>query len=819
MLCVCGVTVFLLLVGGEAQSGDSDSEPGLSCFSHIMMDSCSLTCRLEGRGGNSEDDEDEETDSIQKITMCYRDWGQKAERCIETLGDTVSSTKLNPLGDYNVTVYLKRGRRITTTVELKKIVKPRSPQVSSVTFDLDSYQAVFHIQTLHPREYLKVENQMFQLLIWSAGSSLTQNVSSSDTLKVNMQHLTLNTQYHVRVRAIPLGHLQGTWSEWSDSSPFFTPDEPGLSCFSHIMMDSCSLTCRLEGRGGNSEDDEDEETDSIQKITMCYRDWGQKAERCIEGLGDTVSSTQLNPLGDYNVTVYLKRGRRITTTVELKKIVKPRSPQVSSVTFDLDSYQAVFHIQTPYHQQYLKVENQMFQLLIWSAGSSLTQNVSSSDTLKVNMQHLTLNTQYHVRVRAIPLGHLQGTWSEWSDSSPFFTPDEPGLSCFSHIMMDSCSLTCRLEGRGGNSEDDEDEETDSIQKITMCYRDWGQKAERCIEGLGDTVSSTQLNPLGDYNVTVYLKRGRRITTTVELKKIVKPRSPQVSSVTFDLDSYQAVFHIQTPYHQQYLKVENQMFQLLIWSAGSSLTQNVSSSDTLKVNMQHLTLNTQYHVRVRAIPLGHLQGTWSEWSDSSPFFTPDVVLEQRVHKQTDVSTLRLTVCLVVLLLVTSCVVFFWKIKIFSYMWPSIPHPKHTLVQICRPNKGLLLNFKPEEFSALRVSPLAKSEEQPCEETDPLTPPAANSSSSTPPCSTQTSECSTTITSISTEELSGLLSRSSSDVEDGVQSSGPSSINFLQDEQRPHTPPQEHSEGGNEGEESGGSQQEEAYVTMSSFYQIK
>nr|XP_020492599.1 interleukin-7 receptor subunit alpha [Labrus bergylta] len=396
---------------------------------------------------------------------------------------------------------------------------------------------------------------------------------------------------------------------------------------------------------------------------------------------------------------------------------------------------------------------------------------------------------------------------------------EPGLSCFSHIMMDSCSLTCRLEGMGGNSEDDEDEETDSIQKITMCYRDWGQKAERCIERLGDTVNSTELNPLGDYYVTVYLKRGRRIKTTVELKKIVKPRSPQVSNVTFDLDSYQAVFHIQTPYHQQYLKVENQMFQLLIWSAGSSLTQNVSSSDTLKVNMQHLTLNTQYHVRVRAIPLGHLQGTWSEWSDSSPFFTPDVVLEQRVHKQTDVSTLRLTVCLVVLLLVTSCVVFFWKIKIFSYMWPSIPHPKHTLLQICRPNKGLLLNFKPEEFSALRVSPLAKSEEQPCEETDPPTPPAANSSSSTPPCSTQTSECSTTITSISTEELSGLLSRSSSDVEDGVQSSGPSSINFLQDEQRPHTPPQEHSEGGNEGEESGGSQQEEAYVTMSSFYQIK
>nr|WKN12638.1 IL7r [Chaunax abei] len=393
---------------------------------------------------------------------------------------------------------------------------------------------------------------------------------------------------------------------------------------------------------------------------------------------------------------------------------------------------------------------------------------------------------------------------------------EPRITCTSDIMTDRSSLTCKLVG--GENEDDEDEEADGIEKMTACYADFSTATVRttCVTGSGDTINSRDLSLVVDLNMTVHFKRGGQITTMIDLKKIVKPRSPQVWNVTFNQESNQVLIRVRTPYHREYLKVENQLFQLLIWSSDSTTIQNMTSSEhiVMKIDMERFQKNTKYQVKVRAIPLKHLQGTWSEWSDTFSFFTP---AEEKVQEQRDdrweMSTL--TACLVFLVVVTSSVVFIWKNKIFSYMWPNIPHPKHTLVQICKSNKGLLLNFKPEVFSALKVYPLEKTEEQPCEDTEPsITGSSAEGTQSSPPCSTQSFDGSTSTTSVSTEELelSALLSRSSSDGED----TGPSPIDILQ---RPPTPQAERSSGGHEAEVIGGSQQEEAYVTMSSLYQIK
>lgn len=138
------------------------------------------------------------------------------------------------------------------------------------------------------------------------------------------------------------------------------------------------------------------------------------------------------------------------------------------------------------------------------------------------------------------------------------------------------------------------------------------------------------------------------------------------------------------------------------------------------------------------------------------------------------------------------------------------------------QALLLNVKPEVLSALRVYPTETTERHPCDETEPsITAAASEGKQSNLPCSTQSSDCSRSTTSVSTEELelSGLLSRSSSDGEDSPQSTSPSTINVLQLEERPHTPQTEHNSDGDKTEVFGVSKQDEAYVTMSSFYQIK
>ena len=48
------------------------------------------------------------------------------------------------------------------------------------------------------------------------------NISEKDHMKIDMEHLMVNTEYHVAVRAIPVNYLRGSWSEWSKTYIFST---------------------------------------------------------------------------------------------------------------------------------------------------------------------------------------------------------------------------------------------------------------------------------------------------------------------------------------------------------------------------------------------------------------------------------------------------------------------------------------------------------------------------------------------------------------------------------------------------------------------
>lgn len=132
------------------------------------------------------------------------------------------------------------------------------------------------------------------------------------------------------------------------------------------------------------------------------------------------------------------------------------------------------------------------------------------------------------------------------------------------------------------------------------------------------------------------------------------------------------------------------------------------------------------------------------------------------------------------------------------------------------QGFLLNVKPEVFSDLKIYPMEKTESSLASAAA-----AAEGTESNYPCSTQSCDCTRSTTSVSTEELelSTLLSRSSSDGEESLQSTSPTPVDTLQLRKKHHTPQSECFSEGNEAEVFEISKQEEAYVTMSSFYQIK
>lgn len=127
------------------------------------------------------------------------------------------------------------------------------------------------------------------------------------------------------------------------------------------------------------------------------------------------------------------------------------------------------------------------------------------------------------------------------------------------------------------------------------------------------------------------------------------------------------------------------------------------------------------------------------------------------------------------------------------------------------QGLLLNVKPDVFSVLKIYSMEEKDTEAVEESEPLD--AADVDLSSLPCSSQSSDCSRSADSVSTEdlELSALLSRSSSDEEGSLQSAAPSPV------EAPGTPQSERDSEGR-GTVFGVGKQDEAYVTMSSFYQI-
>ncbi|XP_075885947.1 interleukin-7 receptor subunit alpha [Nelusetta ayraudi] len=396
---------------------------------------------------------------------------------------------------------------------------------------------------------------------------------------------------------------------------------------------------------------------------------------------------------------------------------------------------------------------------------------------------------------------------------------EQSLHCISHISTKILNLSCELAG-SGIDEDDEDAEASRIQKMTACFFNLRKKREECFKNESHSMSM-EVIPVFIWNVTVECA-GRKITKRIDLKKIVKPRTPEVQNITINQESNQVVIYIGTPYEHEYIKVRNQLFQVSIRSPTDYERQNISSSYKIimRISMDRLQKGTKYNVAVRAIPYYKLQGTWSEWSEGYSFDTPRGRTRDGTYTWT--WQLCILVCLIVLLVVA--VVFFWKHKIFTCTCPIIPHPKYTLVHICSPNTGLLMNVKPEVCSALKVCPMERTTGEPQQEARPPTlADAADSTRSTLSCSAQSSEFSSCAASASTEELELLtqLSRSSFDSGDSVHSSSsssPSADGVPRLAWRPATPAGERGLEDNDVRRQVG-QQEEAYVTMSSFYQIK
>ncbi|XP_036385795.1 interleukin-7 receptor subunit alpha [Megalops cyprinoides] len=259
---------------------------------------------------------------------------------------------------------------------------------------------------------------------------------------------------------------------------------------------------------------------------------------------------------------------------------------------------------------------------------------------------------------------------------------ECNVSCFSHLnVKEHGTLTCQLEN----------ESIDEVTNITLCVNNRGRSPCHDGERKGNIITFNSLTAISEYELVICFASMEKYHSRFHLKDIIKPMPPWIVNATFSESSNAAAIHIGTPYEGDYLGGKLK-FQVKIEGPDKHLERAISYQ-SLTIEGAYLKMNTMYFVKVRAIPNGeYFKGTWSEWSPYKSFKTPAL-------KERDASLLIyiLLACLLILLLIIVTALLRWHKVIKSSIWPSIPNPKNTLLQMYKPNRGLPVSFNPEAFS--------------------------------------------------------------------------------------------------------------------------
>ncbi|KAM5260698.1 interleukin-7 receptor subunit alpha [Hipposideros larvatus] len=202
--------------------------------------------------------------------------------------------------------------------------------------------------------------------------------------------------------------------------------------------------------------------------------------------------------------------------------------------------------------------------------------------------------------------------------------------------------------------------------------------------------------IGDSKVCVKLRRKIITCRKIKIFNIVKPEAPFDLRVIYRKEANDFVVTFNTS-HLQKTYVTKLIHEI-------AYRQENNENDWMHVNLSStkLTLlqrklqpDATYEIKVRSIPgVDYFGGFWSEWSPSVRFKTPETKDPGEMNPVLLIISMMSFFC-VALMVILACVL--WKKRIKPIIWPSLPDHKKTLEQLCKkPKKNLHVSFNPESF---------------------------------------------------------------------------------------------------------------------------
>ncbi|NXX80764.1 IL7RA protein, partial [Urocolius indicus] len=281
-----------------------------------------------------------------------------------------------------------------------------------------------------------------------------------------------------------------------------------------------------------------------------------------------------------------------------------------------------------------------------------------------------------------------GTFGD--DESDSFDTD-----CFSQLeFKDSySSLTCNFT---------EMEPHNTNFTLALCTKEDGNYLCFDMEKQEDVYFLQFTDILSNKHICVYAEMKRRVCKSLVVTDIVKPEAPFDVNITYQKEANEYLINYNTPHTwKKYLR-EKLVHQIAYRKEEGSWKTIESPYLQVKLLGKNLENNASYEVKVRSQPNGdYFKGTWSEWSTSKSFRT---AREQHFMESYSnvvvviVSTLGFMLSVVVIVLI----VIFWESRIKPAVWPNLPDHKKTLEQLCKkPKNNFDISFNPESFGHVHI----------------------------------------------------------------------------------------------------------------------
>ncbi|KAM6391643.1 interleukin-7 receptor subunit alpha [Rhynochetos jubatus] len=285
-----------------------------------------------------------------------------------------------------------------------------------------------------------------------------------------------------------------------------------------------------------------------------------------------------------------------------------------------------------------------------------------------------------------------------ADGDGTFGDDETDnfdIDCFSQLdFKDSySSLTCNFTELPPHN---------TNYTLALCNKEDSNYVCFSMEKQEDVYFLQFTDILSNKDICMDFETKRRVCRSLVVTDIVKPEVPFDINITYQKEANEYLIHYSTPHSwKKYLK--DKLIHQIAYRQEEGTWKTIESPYLqVKLLGRNLENDASYEVKVRSQPnRDYFKGTWSEWSTSKSFRTAREQHSTESYSSVVVvivSILGFMLSIVMIVLIVT----FWENRIKPAVWPNLPDHKKTLEQLCKkPKNNFDISFNPESFGYVHI----------------------------------------------------------------------------------------------------------------------